>query len=139
LKLRVEIEVNGDSRSTNERGPSLVESLGSLCRYKRFLSCFGCCGRPSTKKFFRKVHYFISFVPSPSKLGKQSCWVACLLMCVSVRHTTVKKGLPFSRPQPGCHGPNSPWTGIIKFFPFRESLVSDVPSGDGKILNLFLQ
>ncbi len=25
---------------------------------------------------------------------------------------TVKKGLPFSRPRPGCHLPNSPWTGI---------------------------
>jgi hypothetical protein len=27
---------------------------------------------------------------------------------------TVKKGYRFSRPQPGCHQPNSPWPGIIK-------------------------
>jgi hypothetical protein len=32
-----------------------------------------------------------------------------------IRHSkyTVKKGLPFSRPQAGCELPNSPWTGII--------------------------
>ncbi len=29
---------NGDSNSTNERGPFLVGSLGLSCRYKRFLS-----------------------------------------------------------------------------------------------------
>ncbi len=54
-------------------------------------------------------------------------------------HYTVKKCYRFSRPQPGCHLPNSPWTGIIKFFPSRESLVSDMPAGEGKITNLFLQ
>jgi hypothetical protein len=50
---------------------------------------------------------------------------------------TVKKGLRFSRPQPGCHSPNSPWPGIIKLFPARESLVSDIPAGVWKIDNLF--
>jgi hypothetical protein len=34
--LSVETEVNGDSKSTNERGPSLVGLLGFSCRYKRF-------------------------------------------------------------------------------------------------------
>jgi hypothetical protein len=52
---------------------------------------------------------------------------------------TVKKGERFSRPQTGCHLLNSPWAGIIKLFPARESLVSDIPAGDGKIANLFLQ
>jgi hypothetical protein len=33
---------------------------------------------------------------------------------------------------------NFPWQGIIKLFPARESLVSDIPAGDGKTLNLFL-
>jgi hypothetical protein len=50
---------------------------------------------------------------------------------------TVKKGSRFSRPQTGCHLPNSPWPGIIKLFPARGSLVSDIPAGDGKISNLF--
>jgi hypothetical protein len=34
--LTVETEVNGDSKRTNERGPSLVGSLASSCRYSRF-------------------------------------------------------------------------------------------------------
>ncbi len=45
----------------------------------------------------------------------------------------------FSRPQQGYHQPNSRWPGIIKFFPARESLRSDIPAGDGKIANPFLQ
>ncbi len=34
--------------------------------------------------------------------------------------------------------PNSPWQEIITLFPARKSLVSDIPDGDGKIVNLFL-
>ncbi len=48
-----------------------------------------------------------------------------------------KKFQQFSRPQSGCHLPNSPWPGIIKFFQARKSLVSDIPPGVGKIANLF--
>jgi hypothetical protein len=33
--LSVEREVNGDSRSVNERGPSLVGSLGLSCSYNK--------------------------------------------------------------------------------------------------------
>jgi hypothetical protein len=64
-----------------------------------------------------------------------------IVLALSRTHSTctVKKGLPFSCPQPGCHLPNSPWTGIIKLFPSRESLVSDIQAGDGKIVHLFLQ
>jgi hypothetical protein len=58
----------------------------------------------------------------------------------AVIRTHCKKYLLFSCPQPGCHLPNSPWAGIIKLFPARrESLVSDIPAGDGKTANLFLQ
>jgi hypothetical protein len=35
--------------------------------------------------------------------------------------------------------PNPPWPGIVKSFPSRESLVNDIPSGDGEIANLFVQ
>ncbi len=52
---------------------------------------------------------------------------------------TVKKGHRFSRPQPGWHWPNSLRPGIIKQFPPVESWVSDIPAGDGKIDNFFLQ
>jgi hypothetical protein len=50
---------------------------------------------------------------------------------------TVKKGYRFFRPQPGCHLPNPPWAGFIKLFPARESLVSNTPTGDGKVAKLF--
>ncbi len=48
----------------------------------------------------------------------------------------VKKGQGFSRPQPGCHQPNSPWTGINLII---KRLVGDIPSGDWKNINIFLQ
>ncbi len=38
--LTVETELIGDSKNTNERGPSLVGSLGLSARYKRFFSVF---------------------------------------------------------------------------------------------------
>ncbi len=66
--LTVEIEVNGDSKNTNERGPSFDGSLG-------FCSVLGCSSRPSTKYFFPRHKL------SPSKLGRQPCWVACLCSC----------------------------------------------------------
>ncbi len=52
---------------------------------------------------------------------------------------TGKNGPRYSRPQPGCNQPSSLWPGITKLFPARESLVSDIPAGDGKIVHLFLQ
>ena len=48
-----------------------------------------------------------------------------------------KRLLRFSRPQPGCHLPNSPWLEIIQLFPARERLLGDILAGDEKIANLF--
>jgi hypothetical protein len=53
------------------------------------------------------------------------------------KHYTVKEGYRFSRPQQVSN--QTHLRGIIKFFPARESLVGDIPAGDGKIVNLFLQ
>ncbi len=53
---------------------------------------------------------------------------------------TVKKRLSIFPSPAGVSlslGANSPWAEIIKLFPPRESLVSDIPVGDGKIFNLF--
>jgi hypothetical protein len=49
--LTVETEVNGDSQSTNERGPSLVVSLGFPCRYKTFFPALAALVGPGTKCF----------------------------------------------------------------------------------------
>jgi hypothetical protein len=55
--LTVETEVNRDSKSTNERGPSLIGSLDSLCRYNRFLYRLGCAVQ---NIIFLIAHFFIS-------------------------------------------------------------------------------
>jgi hypothetical protein len=44
-----------------------------------------------------------------------------------------KKGYRFSRPQAGCHLPNS----VI--IPGQGEFLSDIPAGDGENANLFLQ
>ncbi len=51
---------------------------------------------------------------------------------------TVKKGSRVSRPQPGLSlgGKNDV---ITELFLPRGSLVSDIPAGDGKLVNLFLR
>jgi hypothetical protein len=46
--LTVEIEANGDSKSTNDRGPSLVGSLDLLCPVQEILSRLGCSSQPRT-------------------------------------------------------------------------------------------
>ncbi len=55
----VEIEANGDSKSTNERGPSMVGS----CQIRDFCSALAAPVGTVEKKFFPAVHYFNSFVP----------------------------------------------------------------------------
>ncbi len=58
--LAVETDVNGDLKSTNERGPTLVEILFGL----------GCSSRSSRKYFFSSPCTISIFLPlSPSKLG----------------------------------------------------------------------
>jgi hypothetical protein len=74
--LTVETEVNGNSKRTNERGPSLVGLLGLSCRYRRFVFSLGCSSRPSTKYFFLTAHYFyfpfLSPLPSDQGRGRLS-------------------------------------------------------------------
>ena len=55
--------------------------LGLPCRYTRILFCLGCSIRPSTNIFSSPYTISIPLSSSPSKLGKQSCWAACLLVC----------------------------------------------------------
>jgi hypothetical protein len=62
--VTVETEVNGDSKSTNERGPFLFDSLGLSCRNKRFLFCLGCSSRTSTKYFFSRRTLFQLLYPN---------------------------------------------------------------------------
>ncbi len=63
-----------------------------------------------------------------------------LSLCNSLRDYTVKKGLPFSRPQPGCHWLNSPWAGIMTSYInySRPGRVSSVTSRLGTVKRLTL-
>ena len=77
--LTVETEVNEVSKRTNERGPFLGWFVGLVVSVQEIFvlphGCSQCSGRPYTIS--------ITLSPSPSKLGRQPCWVSCLLVCVS--------------------------------------------------------
>jgi hypothetical protein len=82
--LPVETEANGDTKSTNERGPSLVGLLGSSCRYKIYLSCLGCSSRPSKKYFFHHRTLFIFICLRRRRASGAGCRSGSLLLiCVS--------------------------------------------------------
>ncbi len=73
----VETEVNGYSKSTNERGPSLVGSLG--CRAGTRYFCHS--NWTTTKYLFLTGHY--SFVPIAQQAGQAFVLVRLYLsMCL---------------------------------------------------------
>jgi hypothetical protein len=61
--LTFETEVIGDSRSTNEMGPSWVGSLGLSYRTRNFCHAFAALVGPVLNNFFLTEHYFNSVVP----------------------------------------------------------------------------
>ncbi len=69
--LTVETEVNGDSKSTNEMGSSFV---GSFVPVQVIFFCLACSSRPSVKYYFSSPYTIsVLLIPSPRKLGRQSC------------------------------------------------------------------
>ncbi len=67
--LTVETEVNGNSKRTYERGPSLDGSLGLSWQYKRLYSALTALVGPVQKIFFTG-HYFNYFVPVAQQAGQ---------------------------------------------------------------------
>jgi hypothetical protein len=59
--------------------------------------------------------------------------------CAGPTPPRIKKVSDFPAPSRDVTKPNYAWPGIIKFNPARESLISDILAGEGKIANLFLQ
>jgi hypothetical protein len=59
--------------------------------------------------------------------------------CLSNWFNPVKKDGDFPVPSQDVTNQTKPGRAIINLFPARESLVGDIPAGDGKIANLFLQ
>jgi hypothetical protein len=61
----------GDSKGTNERGPSLVGSLGLSCQYKTFYSALTALVGPVQNIFFLTMYTIsIPLCQSASKLGR---------------------------------------------------------------------
>ncbi len=93
--LTVETEANGDSWSTYVKGPSLIGSLGSSCRYNKFLSCFGwyCY---CTKYYFpsRTLFHFISPHHSATWAGSRAGSPFCTLS--HIHNSTPKTPSPLS-------------------------------------------
>jgi hypothetical protein len=84
--LTIETEANGDSKRTNEKG-SFLGWFVELVVPVQEIFCFALAALigPVQNIFVLNVHRTsIPLSPSASKLGRQPCWVACLLVCVSV-------------------------------------------------------
>jgi hypothetical protein len=78
--MTVETEVNGDSKSTNERGSYWVAWFVRLVVPVQEIFVLSWLLQSAQYKIFFSSKYTIS-IPlslSPSKLGWQPCWVACL-------------------------------------------------------------
>ncbi len=102
---------------------SLIHHIIKVCIKKKFCYDSGCLNGnkpllPLVCSHFRQVS---PFYPA---------WIKAY---------TVKKAFLYSCPQPGCHllslGGNNDVT--YKLFPPSESLVSDIPAGDGNTEQLF--
>ncbi len=81
--LTVETELNGDSKSTNKRGPSLIG--WAVLPVQEILFCLGSLVSTVQNIFFHLALFqcLCPHSPSPRKLGRQPCRVAFLLVCVS--------------------------------------------------------
>jgi hypothetical protein len=66
----VETEVNGDSKSTNERGPALFDSLGFRACHRDFFSALAALVGQVQNIFFLTIQYFNSFDPIGHQAGK---------------------------------------------------------------------
>jgi hypothetical protein len=89
----------------------------------------------------RKIPIYLCFYKSKYKKGHYNVLTRVVSYTAHTEYIhTGKKGYRFSRPQPGCHLPNSSWPGIIKLFPARESLVSVTSRlSTGKTITFFFK
>jgi hypothetical protein len=79
--LTVETEVNGDSKSTNERCPSLVGHWACRAVTRDFCSALAALVGSVQNIVFLTVHYFNSFVPIAQQSG-QAVVLGCLSLSI---------------------------------------------------------
>ncbi len=75
--LIIETGVNGDSKSKNERGPSLVGSLGLSCRYKIFFSALATLVIP-VQNICSSPYTFSIFLSPIAQQAGQATVLGCL-------------------------------------------------------------
>jgi|688.fasta_scaffold460044_2 hypothetical protein len=68
--LTVKTEANGDSKSTNERGPSSVTVIGFLMPVQAIFVLLAAVVGPVRNIFFLSVHYLNSFLPIAQHAGQ---------------------------------------------------------------------
>jgi hypothetical protein len=76
--LSVETEMNGRSKSTNEKGLSWLFRWTRRTGTRDFYPALAALVSPAQTSFFLTVYYFNFVSPSPSNLGRKSCTAACL-------------------------------------------------------------
>jgi hypothetical protein len=82
--LTVETEVNGDSKSTKEGVLPWLVRWACPVGTRDFWSVSAALFGPVRNIFSLLYAILIPLSPSPSKLGRQPCWVACFFVRVSV-------------------------------------------------------
>ncbi len=92
--LNVETEVNGDSKRANKRVPLLVGSL-KLFVLVQEIFVLPWLQYSALYRIFLSSPYTISIPlsPLPSKLGREPCWVACLLVYGSYSNTGARSSI----------------------------------------------
>jgi hypothetical protein len=82
--LTVETEMKRDSKSTKARKRSFTWSVRWACYAgtRDFCSALAALVGLAQNIFSSPYIISIPLSPSPSKLGRQPCWVACLSMCL---------------------------------------------------------
>ncbi len=82
LLLTVDTELNGDSKSTNERAPFSLGSLGLSSWYERFLFCLGFSSRPIQNIFSTPYTISIPLSPCIAQQAGQPAVPGRLSLCV---------------------------------------------------------
>ncbi len=111
-------------------------------------SCAECKDKEKSKVISMEVHLGYSRVINPFQGWNEKCKEKITWHVVLVRQDLPAQARPGEKlhrkqrfasfPSPaGMSLPNSPWAGITELFLPRESLASDIPAGDGKLVNLF--
>ncbi len=135
--LTFETEANGVSKSTNEQGSFLGWFVGPILAVQEvFILPWLLLSAQYKIVFPSQYTISVQLSTSPSKLGKQSCQVVCLLVCVSDGDCTKAE---FRNPDkslesfPPCYSQFYSFTWDLYFFKLTQPLKASVKEKGGKL------